>query len=72
MFKRLKTVTDGGQSLKTVDEWDVTRRLLGAGCGKSCTSGSEGEVHRSNADIDSNVYIPMKWYTKPYPRAVNI
>ncbi|MBW4641086.1 MAG: hypothetical protein KME05_23290 [Gloeocapsa sp. UFS-A4-WI-NPMV-4B04] len=48
MFKRLKTVTDGGQSLKTVDEWDVTRRLIGAGCGKSCTSGSEGrDLQRS-------------------------
>jgi hypothetical protein len=28
--------------------------LLGAGCGESRTSGFEGEVHRSNADIDSN------------------
>ena len=32
----------------------VTRWLLGAGCGESRTSGFEGEVHRSNADIDSN------------------
>ena len=31
-----------------------THRLLGAGCGKSRTSGSEGEVHHSNVDIDSN------------------
>ncbi len=37
--------------------WDicpVTRRLLGAGCDESRTSGSEGEVRRSNVDIDSN------------------
>ena len=72
MFKRLKTVTDGGQSLKTVDEWDVTRRLLGAGCGKSCTSGSEGEVHRSNADIDSNGYIPMQWDKQHWHKDVTI
>ena len=36
---------------------DVTHRLLGAGCGESRTSGSEGEVHRSNADIDSNYTV---------------
>ncbi|MBD0344751.1 MAG: hypothetical protein ICV63_07955 [Coleofasciculus sp. Co-bin14] len=28
--------------------------LLGAGCGESRTSGFEGEVRRSNVDIDSN------------------
>ncbi len=59
MFGRLKTVISGGQFLKTGYEWDfghrpVTHRLLGAGCGESRTSGSEGEVRRSNADIDSN------------------
>ena len=32
----------------------ITRWLLGAGCGESRTSGFEGEVRRSNADIDSN------------------
>ncbi len=60
MFGKSKTVTCGGQYLKTVYEWDfgifvpVTRWLLGAGCGESRKSGSEGEVRRSNADIDSN------------------
>ncbi len=34
--------------------YPVTQKLLGAGCGESRTSGFEGEVRPSNADIDSN------------------
>ncbi|NMG07275.1 hypothetical protein DP117_10410 [Brasilonema sp. UFV-L1] len=60
MFGNSRRWYGGGQFLKMVCEWDfwvlcpVTHRLLGAGCGESRTSGSEGEVRCSNVDIDSN------------------
>ena len=60
MFGTFKTVVSGSQYLKRAYEGALAHRLLGAVCGENRTYSSEGEVHHSNVDIDSNVRLVQR------------